>query len=577
MLLKILEVINIMGIGACVKRTIIGVTSILLCMGVVGCGTENEGSAPVVVQDGSSDVLAEGSNSAYELASDSDSFFPYGEAFYDGRWCNIELGKPEAAVSAADIYANVKYTEQMFFGDYRLNHPNDGVQTAYASKQFLDTCAWKQGAEVSANLAGRVISAIPYRIVAGDAEYDLPLALNKDYNWCQVFFAENGSNTGAYIDATYEVDGNVITFTPVLSWNYNEGTGDLAFELEEKSISYSFEFCGPKVTLSDGNSSYTLIERDFTRWLSYVTEDSLSVSSKLSENSRMIDDISGIDMTVSMDGEGNIDMKKCEFSLRTVDASGSEHKQSGVAKWDEDGLFTFTYENEAGELVTHQVVMFYCGFDGVILSDGKKNYFYLSTYLSEASSGRYSIEDLGINVSEETQELIAELTDEEIEEIIETKDNLLEDLERTFSENGIVAEVDNTTGKIILDSSILFASGKSDLSGDAKAFLNDFIIALSSVIGDEKYDGFISKIEIQGHTNTDGEYEAHKILSQERADSVRDYSLSIESLDAATKAKLESIFVPVGYSHDYPIYNEDGSVNMAASRRVEFVFYISLI
>ncbi|MCR4618222.1 MAG: OmpA family protein [Lachnospiraceae bacterium] len=572
-----------MGINKKLSAVTSGMLAIILSasasISLGGCGSDsgntgNTATAPTVQQTESeteNTTETEGTD-----LSDSDTFFPYGEAFYDGRFVLGELAQPEQRENPAKIYENITYTPQMFYGDYRLNHPNDGVQTSYASRNFLNTCEWTQGDKISTGLSGKIVSAIPYRIVAGNAELDIPLITDTNYNWCQVYYAVNGDERdGAYIDAAFTVEGNTITFTPVSEWSFDEATAALDYKFEDKSISYTFSFLGPKLTLSTGESSYTLIERDFTSWRSYVEEESLSVSASLSENSRTVDDIVGIDMCVSMDSNGNLNPKKSSFTLK-INENGTEKNYNGVAKWDEDGLFTFSYVGPSGETKSHQMVMFYCGFDGVILSDGKKNYYYLSTFLSEASVGHYTIEDLGANVSEEDAAVIENLTDEEIEEIIETRDNLLEDFEKAFTENGIAAKIQEETGEIILDSSILFATGDYTLSDDGKNALNAFITAFSGVIDNEKYKGFISKVEVGGHTDTDGAYDYNLDLSQKRADSVKDYCLTEAPLTEEIKNELSTLLVPVGYAYDKPIYKENGDIDMDASRRVEFVFYINL-
>ena len=121
--------------------------------------------------------------------SDSSTFFPYGEVFYDGRMIMGGLEEPEERLDPAEIYANVTYTPQMFYGDYRLNHKNDGIQTAYASREFLNSCKWVKGDQISDSLSGKIISSIPYRIVAGNAELDNALITDTNYNWCQIYFA----------------------------------------------------------------------------------------------------------------------------------------------------------------------------------------------------------------------------------------------------------------------------------------------------------------------------------------------------------------------------------------------------
>ena len=80
---------------------------------------------------------------------------------------------------------------------------------------------------------------------------------------------------------------------------------------------------------------------------------------------------------------------------------------------------------------------------------------------------------------------------------------------------------------------------------------------------------------VGGHTDTLGSYESNQILSEERAKGVMDFCLSEEcGLEEAQRSILESIMQAKGYSYDYPVVAEDGSIDMAASRRVSFSFLI---
>ena len=63
-------------------------------------------------------------------------------------------------------------------------------------------------------------------------------------------------------------------------------------------------------------------------------------------------------------------------------------------------------------------------------------------------------------------------------------------------------------------------------------------------------------------------------LSQQRALSVAKYCLDEETsvLSKEQIAELQTIVTANGRSYSDPVYNDDGSVNMDASRRVEFKF-----
>ncbi|MBR6984975.1 MAG: OmpA family protein [Ruminococcus sp.] len=166
---------------------------------------------------------------------------------------------------------------------------------------------------------------------------------------------------------------------------------------------------------------------------------------------------------------------------------------------------------------------------------------------------------------------------EKVEEIINKNDELYNDLQSAFDSAGVGASINRETGEIALDSLVLFSSESSDVSDEGKDFINRFLTAYTSVIFNEKYDGFIKTITVEGHTDTNGSYEYNQKLSQERADNVKNYCLTGESgLDEAALGKLGNMLEAVGYAYDKPILNEDGTVNMGASRRVSFKFIINL-
>ena len=88
----------------------------------------------------------------------------------------------------------------------------------------------------------------------------------------------------------------------------------------------------------------------------------------------------------------------------------------------------------------------------------------------------------------------------------------------------------------------------------------------------DEYKDYVGEIIIEGHTDTAGSYITNLELSQNRALAVAKYCLQMSGLSNATKQELQQIMTAKGRSYSDPIYNQDGSVNMDASRRVEFKF-----
>ena len=123
----------------------------------------------------------------------------------------------------------------------------------------------------------------------------------------------------------------------------------------------------------------------------------------------------------------------------------------------------------------------------------------------------------------------------------------------------------------------LFETGKSDLKVGFTDILSDFFPRYLKIV--EKYKDEIQEIRIEGHTSseyklskTDEErYKFNKLLSQKRADEVRDYAVNKASKDSKiSKEWIESTFKSYGMAYDNLILNPDGTENTDASRRVDF-------
>ena len=93
------------------------------------------------------------------------------------------------------------------------------------------------------------------------------------------------------------------------------------------------------------------------------------------------------------------------------------------------------------------------------------------------------------------------------------------------------------------------------------------------LLGDEFKD-YVSEIIIEGHTDTDGDYLTNLEISQQRALAVASYCLEDEGgvIDEDVVETLRDIVTANGRSYSNPIYNDDGTINMDASRRVEIKF-----
>jgi chemotaxis protein MotB len=165
---------------------------------------------------------------------------------------------------------------------------------------------------------------------------------------------------------------------------------------------------------------------------------------------------------------------------------------------------------------------------------------------------------------------------DKLDDILSKRSSMLDDLSSAYEQAGLQITVNRETGEVMLDSAVLFGVDETQISDEGKEFLKQFMQIYTDVVFSEPYSGFVSKILIQGHTDTNGSYEMNQALSQARADSVRDYCLSSECAVEAHMEQLQTMLLAQGYSYDNPILDAEGNVDMDASRRVSFLFLIDL-
>src|SRR5699024_4466118 len=156
--------------------------------------------------------------------------------------------------------------------------------------------------------------------------------------------------------------------------------------------------------------------------------------------------------------------------------------------------------------------------------------------------------------------------------LIGVRSRIIEDLRDEMRSAKLGTVVDRQTGAITFTSSVLFDYNSSDLKDSGKALLDSFLPVYVHTLLSEENQDYVAEIIIEGHADMSGDYLSNLNLSQQRALSVVSYFLSdtFYGLTAQEKEQLRSIVTAKGRSWVDPVYNEDGTVNMEASRRVEF-------
>lgn len=161
----------------------------------------------------------------------------------------------------------------------------------------------------------------------------------------------------------------------------------------------------------------------------------------------------------------------------------------------------------------------------------------------------------------------------QMQALIGIRTELVEELRNAFEGTAKVS-VDPKTGAIMFDSSVLFDFNQDELRPEGEDFLKDFLPEYFNILLGDEFRDYVSEVIIEGHTDTDGDYLTNLELSQQRALAVANYCLDDDNgvIDPDVVDTLRNIVTANGKSYSNPIYNEDGTVNMDASRRVEIKF-----
>jgi chemotaxis protein MotB len=163
---------------------------------------------------------------------------------------------------------------------------------------------------------------------------------------------------------------------------------------------------------------------------------------------------------------------------------------------------------------------------------------------------------------------------QKLDDIIGVRKEIVEALSGEFGDSDLKVSVDERTGAITFDSSILFDYNKAVITASGKEFLSEFMPRYADVLLSSRYRNNISEIIIEGHTDTEGAYMFNLQLSQRRALAVAEFCLSDKSdiLPENQLDEMRTLISATGRSYSSPIYGEDGEVDMDASRRVEILF-----
>lgn len=162
----------------------------------------------------------------------------------------------------------------------------------------------------------------------------------------------------------------------------------------------------------------------------------------------------------------------------------------------------------------------------------------------------------------------------QIDQIIGVKADVVASLQKEFADNNVNVDIDEQTGALILDANVMFDYDEAELTEEGKQALGQILPIYCKVLLADANKEYLAEIIIDGYTDTAGDYSYNLELSQKRSLAVAQYLLEIQDqfLDSGEIRELENYLTVNGHSMANPILDEEGNVDMDASRRVEVKF-----
>jgi serine/threonine protein kinase len=283
----------------------------------------------------------------------------YGFVFNDDE--TITLHDSELKnINPSEVYSSLEYNERMFYGSYTLQ-PDESSDDEL--KNYIESIGYS---DIIYTEDGSYVSVLPYKIVAGPNSLykDFKGKAEEQFHWMQLtYYTEEGELL--IVTAAYEVRGNKLIITPAGNFE------DLAISFYD-SVEYVFEFSGPNLilTYNQANSVSLLADGLGQKVVgsSYFDYYNVFINSGLSAGSPSIDDIYYIQLSFNESNTGV-----------TLQDSKQRKLEDAIVKMTLDGKFVFSYSDgheKNTKYFSHEFVYFYCGADGMILSNGVDTYYY---------------------------------------------------------------------------------------------------------------------------------------------------------------------------------------------------------
>ena len=256
------------------------------------------------------------------------------------RFGNLRLDMPQTHLDPEQVYKNIDYTADYFFGEYceeslykngEFQYKGDSVKTFFTSHKSIDY----------PYLSERKINLLPVKINCSSSKMSL---------W---FCSDSDENNLTSVDGELDVKDGKLVFTPADKYKFTE------------PLVYDFSFRGPHLTLSCDGESVELTSPSFSEDYSY---NKFTVDNQA--DGQMPDDI--VLIHIYKYGNNNT-YKTQECYLKTKE--NNDYIKNVAAYLGDDGRFNFSWTDDNGTIHAYEMVYFYVD-RGIILTDGSNTYFY---------------------------------------------------------------------------------------------------------------------------------------------------------------------------------------------------------
>jgi len=273
--------------------------------------------------------------------------------------------------------------------------------------------------------------------------------------------------------------------------------------------------------------------------------------------------------------------KVCKRKVKTVapevEYSVDKPFEGQSITLDDVKVITETTPMICGDLIDPSVLQIQISLDGgKTIFDAnidKENKRWCAEVTKPVKNGSYEVAAISINQLNKMTRV-----EDSFKVIIE--DSLLEQLKEEFKNDFKKWSLELVEDSYILrfkNSSSMFSRGSDEVSDEYTKIFNEFFPKYLNIIKNNA--DIIASVSIQGHTSSryrtaktpEEKFEKNRALSQKRADAVLRFLQRVDTpIVRENRGFIREYFKAEGKSSSELIYNDDGSENIEASRRVEF-------